>query len=554
MSNLYTDRFNIHKIFSQNEYQKILIGSSRENPEQIVVINIINKANTKDVISTSQFSKGLANLISLEKTEDEFIIITDYHEGTPLTKYLEYFDATPKNRINLAYEYLNKAVHYDVFNNSLKSLLIDESQIVIKDNTLFFNELLILNEDVKEYKKFDNVIKILVKILEKIIYVNEPNETFEDESLTKVANFIDKLKNDDHNYINLEEIYEDFRKIYIYELYLNQDSNEIPKNLDEKSSMEQINVSSTKSEEDEEDLDYQNLSNVREILLGNSQVPTIDEVDKSSKTLSFFQKLLSKKVFIAGIILCLLGSIAYGLTGFLSNSKSQKPEALFTREKINNDTWYFANKSKIYGEDNEIKEVLWEISRNNKLLSTSNKKNLTYSFENEGEYTITLTIKDRYDGFSTYSENLNYKEIQLDSLNTSNNSSEKLENLNLNTESNSVNKDYDIYRSGTYSFIIGKDNNKEETIVTKNLEFKNDPIISMWLASKTKQSIKIDIVGFNNGNISFNESYTYNFNNIESWDLFQTDALSKNIDEVRIRFYDYESPFWVDDIVIEPYK
>ncbi|MDK2919045.1 MAG: hypothetical protein PWQ37_1778 [Candidatus Petromonas sp.] len=187
MRNSYIDKYDILEIFKDDAYQKILIGTSKENPNEVAVINLLSRDKFKDIISASQFQKGLNNLVHLKVLDDKVVVVTEYKEGTPLDTYLNYFNTTLKHKINLAYEYLTKIVKYDVFNNSLKNIFIDESQVILKNDVLLFNELIIFDENFEKIHDFSKIAKKIGLIMEKIIFTtkSDENETFENDRTIK---------------------------------------------------------------------------------------------------------------------------------------------------------------------------------------------------------------------------------------------------------------------------------------------------------------------------------------------------------------------------------
>jgi hypothetical protein len=53
MRNSYIDKYDILEIFKDDAYQKILIGTSKENPNEVAVINLLSRDKFKDIISAS---------------------------------------------------------------------------------------------------------------------------------------------------------------------------------------------------------------------------------------------------------------------------------------------------------------------------------------------------------------------------------------------------------------------------------------------------------------------------------------------------------------------
>ncbi len=580
MTNSYIDIYDVHEVFTENKYQKILLGSSKKNSEQIVIINIINKELSKTMISDSQFSKGLKNLVFLENTNDNLIIVTECKEGTSLKNYLDFFDATVRNRINLAYEYLTKTLQYDVLSNCFKTLLVDESQIIIKDSTLYFNELIILDDKSKKYQDFNSVIGVLIGVVEKIIFINNTSSPIEDALLLKISKFIEKFKDNDVNYTSLKEIHEEFRNIYIYEMYLENTNIKTNTAITEKGNDENLQVSSfienkvtpandstdipSQDHIDNDKKDKNNLkndiennedSNIRDLLLGNKKDDFQEyESNNKVKNIKLKDNIVPKKLIPAIVIVFLLLAAVINLKSFII--KPAEPVAHFIKEKINSDTYHFSNDSVIHGENNELGEILWQIVKDDKIIFTSENADLTYQPKTEGKYSVILKIKDKYDRWNTYEDYIVYEKLDIDDFQSEDNKSEKLENLNADfLDRSTLKKDYSMFRNGSYSYILGnKGEISSSTLKLTDLNFRNKPLISMWLASEKIQEFEINIIGLRNGTKIFKDSSIHRFRDSNSWELFKTNDTSHNIDEIQIEFNNFLSPIWVDDIELEPFK
>lgn len=608
MSKSYMDKYEILEKFKQNEYQKILIGSNKENSDEVVVINILPKRKFNKTISISQVQRGLNNLIHIEDSDNEMIIVTEYNEGTPLDSYLDYFNTTLKYKINLAYEYLSKIIKYDVFNNSVKNIFVDESQIIIKEDILYFNELLIFDPGYDEVNTFSPIAKKIGSIIEQIIFKKEPKDTNSIENtkvIESIRNFISSLNNGENNYKSIQDIYNDFRKIYIYDLYMEDEykihnknvpsdsSSYIPslhsssdpkysddmdnESLDENingdnidkhdeevileegedknsSDTEDISMNIDRTSEEKELPNHRQKNYPKEILIGYEEVKSSNQdLEDNKKSKSFLPKIL--------IAAALIGALLYGVFGLdliRLNSEPTEPVAYFEIDK-KEDKWNFLNKSSIYGDDNEIKEVLWEIFSNDKVIKSFNTLNLeNLKFNKDEEYKITLKIKDKYDRWSQgYSEVIYNENLKIDELQSSIGGSEKLDKLDLRfADKAEVNKDYSFFRKGgKFSLKIEKEGiNSSETINIEGVNTKNKPMISFWIATSTKDTVDLSIKGYKSNNLVFDKSLSHSPKAIKTWEMIQLSNTSKNIDSLEITLSNYKSPIWIDDIDIGTYK
>ncbi|MCT4563060.1 MAG: hypothetical protein N4A68_01830 [Maledivibacter sp.] len=595
MSNSYTNKYEILRTFKRDDRQNVLIGSNKEDSNEVVVINILYKDKVSKVISKSQFPKGLHNLVHLEEEDNDLIVITEYKEGTPLDSYLSYFNTTVKHKINLAYEYMTKIVKYDIFSNSIKKILIDESQVNIKNNELYFSELLFLNNNFSESTDFDIIVSQIGDIIEKIVFSNAPTED-KDNALAsqKILEFIHKLKNGDHDFNTIEGVYNGFRKIYIYDLFMGDEyklaakenphviplpigttDTDIIVNNEISESGENKKANSTHLQENKMlddaingSLDYiADNSNVgdspginhREVLIGNEMA--IDEREEYNDHKKRSRNYIPMAV--VGILLALLLSSAIFLykpvlNTFKLQQKTplQKPNAYFEYSKVTPNTYYFEDKSKVFGDDNRITEISWAIYKGDEVVKeASNSTRFEVTFENEGEYKVVVSIKDIYNNIDDYSQIIYNNQIQIDELKNKVDSLENLEALNLVYSNKSIVKDYSAFRSGNYSLKLGEaGRTNSEKIIINDIKINDKPIISMWLASSSKENIKISVGGYKNNKLKFQKQLSFTPKEINAWEMIEIGDTTTSIDKIEITFKDFISPIWLDDIQISSYK
>lgn len=668
MGNSYTKKYEVLKTFKKDHYQKVLIGADKKDPDEVVVINILHRDRVSKTISKSQFPKGLNNLIHLEETDDELVVVTEYKEGTPLESYLEFFDTTVKHKINLAYEFLTMVVKYDNFNNSIKKILIDESQITVKDDKLYFNELLFLDEDFSEPTEFSVISSKLGKIIEKIVFSKEPEEDKDNDRASRsILKLISKLNSNDHNYQNIHAVYNAFRKIYIYEIFMedesvqeeedNEDSTPIviipPKETITSEALEDSEMMELKNEvtelknqkdkatdslpddsevlkdealeadapleeepteelddtrdiseeelndignvsqeelvdikddsneklEDVEDVSQEQSSDSKDIYEDNDELianlnemfaenkDVLDEADNHEKPKAKSRGYIGK--IAIGVLL--LALISFGavkllnpvLDSFKPSSPIQSPgvEAYFVYEKIA-DSYRIKNESKILGKDNALVEILWEVSKGDTIIERVNqkveesKKVLDITFESEGQYTIVLNVKDKYGNTDEHKEVILYNnKVEIDELKNNTDTEEKLDNLSLNYSSSSIVKDSKAFRSGNYSIRLGEEGkNNSEKIFIDNIDIKNKPMVSMWIASNSKDKVSIIVRGYRNNVVQFSKQIAFTPKEAKAWEMVEISETTKNIDKIELVFKDFISPIWLDDIEVSSYK
>ena len=563
MSNSYTSKYEILKSFKEDKYQNVLIGSNREKADEVVVINIFHKNEISKVISKSQFPNGLNNLLYLEEDQNDLVVITEYQEGTPLESYLEFFDTTVKHKINLAYEYMSKIVKYDSFSNSIKSILIDESQVIFKDKELYFNELLFLDEVFSKPVEFNAIALKLATMIEKIVFSKDPTDDQDNDRASEaILGFINKLKSNEHTFRNIEDIYNEFRKIYIYDLFM-EEGDGVQEGGDDNNNL-LIADDPFNGESDVLNTDFTNEDGIdndsNDIFIDDEEIIfKTENRGEEKRRFTKYGPIIAIGVVVIAILLYVsldFDKLTFNPLNEKNQSESIKLEAHFLLEKVN-DLYYFTEMSKVHGKDNSILKRDWEILKGDTVIrNIADKKSLKIQFDNEGEYKVILRIKDKYGNTDEYSENIVYrKKLEIDELKNSMGLKEKLDNLNLRYSDKTIVKDYRAFRSGNYSLKLGEEGKvNSETLVVDNIDVENKPIFSMWIASNSRENISISIKGYKNKRLQFQKPMSFMVKEANIWEMVKLNEITKDVDMIEIIFNNFSSPIWIDDIEISSYK
>ncbi|MCG8538768.1 MAG: hypothetical protein MJA82_02365 [Clostridia bacterium] len=563
MSNSYTSKYEILKSFKEDKYQNVLIGSNRENADEVVVINIFHKNEISKVISKSQFPNGLNNLLHLEEDQNDLVVITEYQEGTPLESYLEFFDTTVKHKINLAYEYMSKIVKYDSFSNSIKSILIDESQVIFKDKELYFNELLFLDEVFSKPVEFNAIALKLATMIEKIVFSKDPTDDQDNDRASEaILGFINKLKSNEHTFQSIEDVYNEFRKIYIYDLFMEEEDG-VQEGGDDNNNL-LIADDPLNGESDVLNTDFTNEDGVdndsNDIFIDDEEIIfKTENRGEEKRRFTKYGPIIAIGVVVIAILLYVsldFDKLTFNPLNEKNQSESIKLEAHFLLEKVN-DLYYFTEMSKVHGKDNSILKRDWEILKGDTVIrNIADKKSLKIQFDNEGEYKVILRIKDKYGNTDEYSENIVYrKKLEIDELKNSMGLKEKLNNLNLRYSDKTIVKDYRAFRSGNYSLKLGEEGKvNSETLVVDNIDVENKPIFSMWIASNSRENISISIKGYKNKRLQFQKPMSFMVKEANIWEMVKLNEITEDVDMIEIIFNNFSSPIWIDDIEISSYK
>lgn len=505
MSNSYIEKFNILQTLETNDYQNIFMGSGKNNIDDIVVINILNRSG---IDSKAKLTKVLDTLVHLEKLDEDFVIVTKMHDGVPLHVYLEKEKPTIESRISMVFQYLKSIKKYDVLDYPTKSILINESQIVMEKGKLSLNELIIKRENFTEVNDFQTIIKRISKVAKKILFYPIEDEQRENYIPSQIVEFVNGLENNPKGYKSMKDIHDDFKNLYLY------DESTIRRGQSKKK-------------------------------FGNI-IATI---------------IISVMILGTGIFACInILQNDVQLAVAEKETSSKLPTAYFKKIQMKN-YWQFINESKVEGNDNEIKKSIWQVRKDSEIMNTSYEKDLIVDFKELelGEYDVALKVLDKNDKWSKeYVKKINItKEHELlnDTEYVETDVYEKLNDFNIFYENKeNITSDYNNFRNGEYA--IKFTNNQEGTrdISIMDLKLDKHSFLSMWIMADTTEDINIKIEGYKNGNKNFTKLIPYQPSKPNVWDLVTIDAKIEKIDQIKISMLNNKSTIWIDDLAFEVYK
>jgi len=184
MSEAFMELFDIKEVFEQNSRQRILMGTPKRSPGELVVINRFYRDETFDERLYLLFKRSLKNLVHIENTVTELVVVTAYPEGAPLTALIESPKLLPSDRLKLAEFYLDQAAAYEGLPPAIQILLIDLNQFVVQDTGLEPKEVIVLNRGFNPDQEPSAVTKKLSGVLNQILKPNEADyEEFESDGI-----------------------------------------------------------------------------------------------------------------------------------------------------------------------------------------------------------------------------------------------------------------------------------------------------------------------------------------------------------------------------------
>jgi hypothetical protein len=216
-----TEKYKILNIYKEDKYQEITLAVEKENHEKIVILNILQKKFLPNPDSLLNFRSCISSLVYSEETDNEIFLATTYKKGFPISKYIQYYKPILKTRINFVYEYLEKISSYDCLHIKLANSLVKESQIIIEENNVAFNDILIMDDVFEKNIGFNILCSSIHETLRLFIF---GEATISEGKLKDLPNelqtFLNDLSINKQNYISLKEIFSAFKTIYLYNLYL----------------------------------------------------------------------------------------------------------------------------------------------------------------------------------------------------------------------------------------------------------------------------------------------------------------------------------------------
>ncbi len=209
----YLSKYTVVQIFKSNEFQKVYIATDN-NTNQAVVINHIFSGEGSPTLSLieSLYENPLNNVLHFEPVEDGVVLVTKVEEGLSLNNYLE--EALPSftKRVHLIHQYLEGIQKYDFLPNPIKSILADPSQIILSKDRIYFDELIIFDENTANAVGFQPTMDHIISVLKDLTKLQ--NIDYDELPLfIHTIGFLDEIQKNKHTYTSIHQLLGDFEKI-----------------------------------------------------------------------------------------------------------------------------------------------------------------------------------------------------------------------------------------------------------------------------------------------------------------------------------------------------
>lgn len=587
-------QYKILDVFEKNPFQSLMLGASLENPEDIAVVNEVlwSPLFTRELAQS--LLGGFINLKTHSEDETSCQLVTAYHQGMPISKYLSSRSLPFSNRINLCYEFLKAMVSYEAFPPWIQDILIDEDQIIVWEDELRYNELLILKtnrvEDIQNIS-FPRVQKKIHRIIEKLIGSSS-------QASPALMSFMARLGSNTEGFGSLQAVYDDFQNVYLYDYYLNQDDAtqpaadlipipvvmpEEPEALTEDvvSAPEPLEPEPLEQDSDISSDTPMELNSITPLPVLPTEIaddaepqPEADPVDADmEKNLELFFNRDRQQSETAGDSDAASEKrktrlwIALGVAGILlivwaaahAFMPGPKPVAAFSGTEKNG-VWMLKNES-TFTDESAVKRCEWTIYQNGKLIDLYDTYDLTLALEEEGAYQVVLRVMDLDGTWSSLYQDTLENHLSGTAIDTPEipgsvaavTGTEKMDQFSLKFSPDRTHKDTAFFRTGSYSLQImpGK---KPEILDVQGVLLDKNGMVSVWIASDNTEAVTVVFTGYNQNAKMFTKEVTHQPLAPRQWEMRQFTVESEQLVNRMTIALKTDSLVNLDDLSIESYK
>ncbi len=540
MEQLYNEIYRVGTLFQENRHQKIYMGESIKDPDCIVVISEFLRSDLIDSTFINTLKDNLAHLLYFEENETEAVFITAYGEGMSIFQVIDNFPNTTHFRMNLLHDYLNILKPFTTLLPIFQYILTSDSHFFIQNSELVYNELLVIDEDQFDPTVGFEQVKHRISTFAHKVLDFTPDES-DAAIVVTLRGFFDDLESD-LSLDSLEKIYRAYRKIYIYDMYLDKDTAAayIPP---------VVPIVATANEPET-------------VVVASAPVVARSAFAlpfKNNKIMLFNKEKYAVNPLLVALLILAIGIALFAIFTPMINriSDTDSPIASFEKEKID-DHWKFLNLSKTFGSDNRITEVEWTVYSDDVLFNTYDTHNLNLSFNTEGIYKISLHVMDKFGNWSDpYTEEIYYTMIDLDPISDNLDDQtqpgdEALNSYTITFEGSPV-FDSEEVRSGDKSIRMDFVGDQTHGIIMDNVFMDNNTKVSFWIKATDDPSLTISAIGLNHGDSVFSLSKVIH-PKIDQWQKIEFNTNTSVANTLKVFINGEDLTLWLDDIEVNSYK
>lgn len=608
MSETYMELFDIKEVFEQNSRQRILMGTPKNESGDVVVINRFYRDDLFDESLYPLLKRSLKNLVHIENTIAELIVITAYPEGAPLTSLVESQRLLPKDRLKLAELYLDQTAAYEGLPPALQFLLIDLNQFVVQDTGLEPKELMLLDRNFNPGLESSAVTQKLSTALDIIL---KPDMTaydeFEKDSIRQLiaglavggVATLTAARGTFAGLVASSERMAGIRPPHSRSPHVSDQSS--PATVSESPSggaalgSAAIGAaalgagaaygSAAYGSAAYGSAAYGSAAMGADTGAANSAgaaLPPGSAAGINSRTIELDNLFVSEEPatrspaapkrkpvkkrqykWIAWVLLIAVAALVlFGIFNIISGLFTKKaPVARFETQK-DNSAYHFINKSTFSGSDNKLTQISWRIEIDGTELLTSDEFDLTVSFKNAGKYKITLMVKDRYRWSSAYSQIVDYTASDAASFSPStetgteglNGSDDPLSGITATDVSDNIQYDDKTSRTGTTGLKLDMTSTDQAQLTLDGLSVNKATALSFWMRSSKTDRVVLTVFGYDNNGLRFTKRLTLNPKSTSSWEMVTLQSNYDGIVSMKLQFSAPGSILWLDDFELAAFK
>lgn len=586
MSASFMDLFDIKEVFEQNSRQRILMGTPKNAPGDVVVLNRFYQDETFNNDMSVLLKRSLKNLIHIENAQNELVVVTLYPEGASLTALLDSTKLLPQDRLRLAELYLDTLPSYDILPPALQFLLVDLNQYVVQETGLEPKELILLDRNFNPAMTAEPVAKKISAALETIL---KPDTIAYEEWISDgIKNIITGLS------VGAIATFSAARGTFAGLLASNDRLADLSKvNPSTGTAVVQDDPFDSEtdatSEEDSSafgsvagaaaltaaatgttDAAYAGTSGAKHLGMDPTRMIELEnlfvENERPLRADTIKRKSVKRRNFkwIAWILLIAVSALVlFGIFNLLTGLFIRKaPIARFETEKDNN-AYHFLNSSTVSGQDNKLTQIQWTIDKDDTELLTSDEFDLLVTFKNPGKYKITLLVKDRYRWSNAYSQVIEHDGSPSEPATSgeggpntgiSGGADDPLSGITASVISDNLTIDGTESHNGTKSLKLDMTGSDQAQMTLNGLTVNKSTALSFWMRSDTTDRVLLTVFGYDSNGLRFTKKLTISPKSTSNWEMVTIQSNYNDISSMKLQFSAPGSILWLDDFDLAAFK
>lgn len=365
---IFANKYKVLDALYQGEVQNIYVAEDIKGfgSERFIINEILDSSiiySIKEVFNedAKAFLKNFQNYFY---QDSNFYIVSSIPSGTTLDNYLSSESLRLSDKMYITESLLTQLLKLEKASRMFKYNLLNPENILVAANRRISFNLGMRFDKEGLYATEATIISMLGDVI-CCIFANTVNASLEEDKDSMppaIASIVRKCKDDSYNSIEL--VYKDFKASLLYSTFIGNSS-----------------------------VDKQIMQNIHKARRKRSFKPL-----KRVAALILIMTLLAGGYFGLNKLLTRLPALSRGDS--VTNQQNQIPIAKFTMSKSKvyvGDKINFVSQSTDPDIDDRIEAYEWSVSRNGDMyILFSREQNPSYTFEAEGDYVVSLIVKDSF--------------------------------------------------------------------------------------------------------------------------------------------------------------